>query len=162
MEGIQMPTSKARRRSGHGEVLPPLSKLEKIRDLLKIQVETFPQKDLTPAEVERWGQDLGGYAIEAIEYAFDTHRRLAMFFPVPADILELCKTWAPAQESTHLCSDECRERHGRGYGWTDGMKLWKLFNAKFEQLQRKLTKAEWEELYVEVDKQRGQVPAWRA
>jgi hypothetical protein len=157
-----MPSSKVRRRSGHGEVVPPLSKQLRIGELLAIQQETFPQKELTQAEVDRWVEDLGGYAIEAIEFSFDTHRRLAMFFPVPADILELCETWAPAQESTHLCSEECRARHGRGYSWTDVMKLWKLFNAKFEELGRKLTKDEWELLYVEVDKQRGQVPAWRA
>jgi len=158
-----MPQSKPRRRSGRGEIVPPLSKLSRIGELLQVQVETFPQKELTSAEVERWGQDLTAYAIEAIEYAFDTHRRLAMFFPVPAQIIELCHSYLPESETTtRSCEPECMERHGRGYGWNDIMKLWKLFNAKFEQLGRKLTSTEWEELYAEVDKARGQVPAWRA
>jgi hypothetical protein len=158
-----MPSTKTRRRKGHGEIVPPLSKLSRIGELLQIQVETFPQKELTSAEVERWGQDLNAYAIEAIEYAFDTHRRLAMFFPVPGQIIELCRSYLPESETTtRSCEPECQERHGRGYGWTDIMKLWKLYNGKFAELKRKLTPAEWEELYVEVDKARGQVPAWRA
>ncbi len=158
-----MSQSKIRRRKGHGEIVPPLSKLSRIRELLLVQVETFPQKELTTEEVERWGQDLANYAMEAIEYAFDTHRRLAMFFPVPGQIIELCRAYLPESETTtRLCEPECQDRHGRGYGWTDIMKLWKLYNAKFAELKRKLTKDEWEALYVELDKARGQVPAWRA
>jgi hypothetical protein len=158
-----MPSSNPRRRKGHGEIVPPLSKLQRIEELLKIQSETFPQKQLTAEEIGRWEMDLGNYAMEAIEYAFDTHRRLAMFFPVPGQIIELCRSYLPESETTtRSCEPECQERHGRGYGWTDIMKLWKLFNAKFAQLGRKLTAAEWEELYVELDKHRGQVPVWRA
>jgi len=158
-----MPSSPRRRRKGHGEIVPPLSKLQRIDELLKIQQETFPQKELTADEIERWGMDLANYPMGAIEYAFDTHRRLAMFFPVPAQIIELCDSYLPESETTtRSCEPECQERHGRGYGWNDIMKLWKLYNAKFAELKRKLTKAEWEELYVEVDKARGQVPAWRA
>jgi hypothetical protein len=158
-----MPQSRQRRRKGHGEIVPPLSKLQRIQELLKIQSETFPQKELSPDEIGRWETDLAGYAMEAIEYAFDTHRRLAMFFPVPGQIIELCRTYLPESETTtRSCEPECQERHGRGYGWNDVMKLWKLYNGKFAELKRKLTPAEWEQLYVEVDKVRGQVPAWRA
>jgi hypothetical protein len=41
------------------------------------------------------------------------------------------------------------------------MALWKLYNSKFAELQRKLTHAEWESLYDEIDRLRGQSPAWR-
>lgn len=158
-----MRQSKTRRRSGHGEIVPPLSKLQRIGDLLQIQLETFPQKELTTGEVERWGEDLKDYSIEAIEYAFDTHRRLAMFFPVPGHIIELCRAYLPESETTtRSCEPECQDRHGRGYGWNDIMKLWKLHDAKREDVGRKLTAEEWDGLLDILDGKRGQSPAWRS
>lgn len=157
-----MPSSKPRKRSGRGEVVPPLSKLSKIGELLQVQVETFPQKELTPEEVERWDRDLSNYPIEAIEYAFDNHRRLAMFFPVPAQILDLCQSYLPTVRDPNACDAECRSRHGKGYGELDMQHLWKTFTAKRVKLNRQLNATEFEMLLQELDKARGQVPEWRA
>src|SRR5580765_4031934 len=148
-----MPSSKARRRSGRGEVVPPLSKLSRIGELLQVQVETFPQKELTPEEVERWDRDLSNYPLAAIEYAFDTHRRLAMFFPVPAQILELCESYQPKSDEGEVCSAECQSRHGKGDGWVEIRKLWQLFNEEREKLARPLNDTEFHGLLNQIDKQ---------
>ncbi len=155
-----MPSSTTHRRKGRGEVVPPLSKLSRIGELLQVQVETFPQKDLTPEEVERWDRDLNNYPMEAIEHAFDTHRRLAMFFPVPAQILELCQSFEPTKYERH-CSSECQSRHGRGYGELDMQKLWHLFTDKRKKSDRPLSEGEFDILLNDLDKLRGNPPAWR-
>ncbi len=158
-----MPRSTQRRRSGHGEIIPPLSKQELIEDCLKIQLETFPQKELTPAEIVRWGQDLGHYSEEAIKFAFEEHRLLAMYFPVPGQIIDLCKTWIPAQKYVPGCDADCRDRHGRGYGESDVLWLLKRYMALRESIpNRSLTDGEISKLYDELDQKRGQAPAWRA
>ena len=157
-----MPSSKTRRRSGRGEVIPPLSKLQRIDELLKVQRETFPQKELTSEEIERWERDLSNYPIEAIEYAFDNHRRLAMFFPVPAQILELCQSYLPNLRDPNACDADCQSRHGRGYGELDIQKLFKLFVAKRQQIGRQLNATEFELLLQDLDRVRGRKPDWRA
>jgi hypothetical protein len=157
-----MPKSQARRRSGHGEIVPPLSKLDRIGELLKIQVETFPQKELSSEEIGRWEQDLNRYDLAAIEWAFDEHRQLGMFFPVPAQILDLCKTWVRPQEFPEGCGPECKARHRKGYGETDILKLWNLFTAKRAAVNRELNDFEWATLLTELDKLRGGPPEWRS
>src|ERR1700674_499923 len=138
-----MPKSTQRRRKGHGEIVKPLNKLERIGELLQVQVETFPQKELTSEEIARWEADLSDYPIEAIEYAFDSHRRLAMFFPVPAQILDICKTWLPPHKYSPGCSAECKAQHGTSYGENDILYLWSLHSVKRAELNRPLTKLEW-------------------
>lgn len=156
-----MPSSKQRRRKGYGEIVPPLSKLDRIAELLRIQVETFPQKELTPEEIARWEQDLSDYPLPAIEYAFDQHRRLAMFFPVPGQILDLCESYELKTEQEERCSRECKSRHGLGYGWVEMRKLWQLFGEAREKLGRPLDDLEFSSLLNVIDKQRGYTPAWR-
>ena len=156
-----MPKSKTRKRNGRGEVIPPLSKLQRIDELLKIQRDTFPQKELTPEEIERWEKDLANYPLEAIEYAFDQHRRLAMFFPVPGQILELCESYSPPADESDKCSSECQSRHGKGYGWVEIRKLWSLHGEAREKLWRPLDELEFSALLNVIDKQRGYTPAWR-
>ena len=157
-----MPKSRQRRRNGHGEIVPPLSKLDRIGELLKIQVETFPQKELSAEEIARWEKDLSDYRLEAIEWAFDNWRRNGNWFPVPSDIISLCDSWMPAEQVARGCTKECKERHHKGYGETDVLKIWNLFNAKRAQVNRELTTPEWEAIFVEVDKVRGGAPEWRA
>lgn len=157
-----MPRSKPRRQAGHGEIIPPLSKLDRIEELLKIQLETFPQKELTPEEINRWGEDLSGYPLEAIEYAFESHRQLAMFFPVPVQILEICKTWERPAEYSVGCSSECKSRHDKGYRESDVLYLWKLYQQKKATLpNRSLTDGEVNVLLDELDRKRGCAPEWR-
>ena len=157
-----MPQSKPRRRTGHGEIVPPLSKLDRIGELLQIQLETFPQKELTPAEIARWEQDLSGFSLEAIEFAFDTHRQLAMFFPVPFQIIDICKTFVPPKAFAQGCNAECRDRHGKGYGENDILYLVREHAKKRAQVNRKLTTSEWGVIYDSLDKLRGGSPEWRA
>lgn len=157
-----MPQSKPRRRKGHGELVPPLSVLDRIDSLLKEHLSIFPSKpELTEAEIEHWHQDLGSFPMEAIEYAFDSWRRNARFFPVYADIVELCGAWRSSQKSSSSCDDECKARHHRGYGWNDILKLWKMAAAKRAEVNRKLTESEWETLWTELDKWRGRPPDWK-
>lgn len=158
-----MPRSTQPRRKGRGEIIPPLSKQELIEDCLRIQLETFPQKELTPAEIARWGLDLNRYSEEAIKFAFEEHRLLAMYFPVPGQIIELCKTWQPPEAYKPGCDSECRDRHGRGYGESDVLWLLKRYFAVRGSLpNRGLTDGEINKLYDELDQKRGQAPAWRA
>ena len=157
-----MPRSRPARRKGHGETIPPLSKLDRIGELLKVQSETFPQKELSSAEIARWEMDLSGYPMPAIEYAFEEHRTLAMFFPVPAQILEICKTWQSPEAYRPGCGPECKERHGQGYGENDLLYLWERFTAKRASLpNRPLTDGEINSLLDDLDKKRGVAPAWR-
>ena len=157
-----MSQSKIRRRKGHGEVMPPLSKLERIDALLEIQRETFPQKELSRAEIERWEMDLSDYPIRAIEFAFEEHRTLAMFFPVPAQILDICKTWEAPQAYKPGCNPECKERHGKGYSENDVLCLWNLYQTKSQAVSgRPLNEIEVSCLFDALDKKRGYAPEWR-
>jgi hypothetical protein len=157
-----MPQSKRRRQVGHGEIVPPLSKLDRIGELLQVHSETFPNKELNPAEIARWEMALKDYRLEAIEFAFDNWWRNGQFFPVPADILSLCDAWLPKEQVARGCTKECKERHHKGYSETDVLKLWNLFNKKRAEVNRALTESEQEELLDALDKTRaGGAPEWR-
>jgi len=157
-----MPKSRPRRVSGHGEIVPPLSKLDRIGELLKVQVETFPPKELSPEEIARWEGDLRDYQLQAIEWAFDNWRKNGNFFPVPSDIISQCDAWLPAQQVARGCSAECKARHGKGYGENDVLALLNRFMKKRAEVARELNENEIDALYAEVDKVRGQAPEWRA
>ncbi len=158
-----MPSSPRRRRSGHGEVIPPLLVSDRIDLLLKEQLSIFTTKpELTEAEIEHWHRDLGGYPITAIEFAFDNWRRNGHFFPVYADVIQLCESFLPPQQRVNKCAPECEAQHGRGYGWNDMLKLWEMHDAKREEVGRKLTAEEWDVLLDLLDGKRGQSPAWRS
>lgn len=155
-----MPQSKQARRSGRGTISPPLSKPDRIVDLLTIQTETFPQKALSSGEIERWKEDLDAYPLAAIEWAFENWRKNGQFFPVPNDILDQCKAWAPG--GTHkTCDAECKSRHGKGYGEADMMYLWERYSQKRSEVNRTLTDNEVEALMLDLDKKRGVVPDFR-
>lgn len=158
-----MPQSQTRRRKGRGEIVPPLSKQELIEDCLRIQLETFPQKELTPDEITRWAMDLSHFSEEAIKFAFEEHRLMAIFFPVPGQIIDLARTWQPSAPYKPGCSAECKSRHDRGYGESDVLWLLKRYMAVRSSLpNRALTDSEISKLYDELDQKRGQSPAWRA
>jgi hypothetical protein len=156
-----MHKSTTRRRSGHGEILPPLTLRDRIADLLTVQVQTFPQKDLTTAEVDRWVMDLSGYRQEAIEFAFDNWRRNGNFFPVPSDILSLCDAWMPKEQVARGCSKECKSRHGKGYGENDVLFMMREYMKQRAVVNRALDEHEWEAILVKLDKVRGGAPEFR-
>jgi len=156
-----MPRSAPHRRKGRGEIITPLSKRELIEDCLKVQLETFPQKELTPGEIERWEMDLAHYSEAAIKFAFEEHRRLAMFFPVPGQIIDLCETWVSPAAYKWACDQECRDRHGRGYGEADVLYLWYRLEALRATLGRSVSAGEINGLLDDLDVKRGNPPAWR-
>src|SRR5690242_9924077 len=77
---------------------------------------TWPLKELTTEEIENWHKDLGVFQKDQIEQAFDNWRRNGRKFPVYGDIIDLCIAYEPPTRPSSLCSIECRERHGKGYG----------------------------------------------
>lgn len=154
-----MPRSRPRKSSGKEGTQTLLSKPEKIDNWLKIMVETFPSKELSPDEIVRWHQDLGNFPIHVIDWAFDNWRRNGHFFPVPGDILEQCEAWSPAIEQGR-CTVDCRERHGKGLGESDVIWLWRSFSRKVASLSepRSLTDAEKQELLEGLYQFRGARP----
>ncbi len=157
-----MPQSKQRKRNAQGVLIPPSSLLDVIDKGLKDMSLTWPQKDLTAAEIDLWHRDLGNFTKGAIEYAFECWRRNGRFFPVYGDILDLCIAFTPPEVTKRGCSIECRERHGKGYNENDVAKLFKLYETRMSQLSRPMTDAEIDTLLDDLDKWRGKHPDWRA
>lgn len=93
-----MHKSQPQRLNGNSETLPPSSKLDRIDELLQEQLEYFPAKELTAAEISRWHSDLKGYSLKAVEWAFECHRRSGRYFPLPADIFAFLVDWEPTPE----------------------------------------------------------------
>jgi hypothetical protein len=155
-----MPSSRPRRIKGHGAIVPSLSKQERITELLRVQAQTFG-KELSLEEIDRWEQDLARYPIAAIEFAFEEHRMLGMFFPVPSQILDICKTWRePIPEVG--CGSECRARHGKGYGETDLLWLYHKYQQTRAKQKSALKPEQVTRLLDELDRKRAHSPGWRA
>ena len=160
-----MPKSKTRVRRDTGEVLPPSKKSDRIRECLKTQLLTFPQKELFEEEIEHWEQDLDPFPVAAIDYAFDCWRRNGRWFPVYGDIIDLCIAWAPPEQTSGPCSAECKRKHWTGYSGQDMIILTELIRQKIvaenRTKEQRLTDAEIDALLDELDKKRGKKPAWR-
>jgi hypothetical protein len=164
-----MPQSNPRKRKESGELKPSLNVLERIDSLLKEHLLLFPWKlELTEEEIEHWHKDLSPFPIAAIEWAFENWRRNGRFFPVYGDILDQCIAWKPKEDYTYVpgCSAECLAKHGTGYNEIDIRKLMKLYIAKYPDNRWpkplvRLTDAQWDELYDELDKVPGGPPEWR-
>lgn len=155
-----MPKSKPPKSSAKSGTTTHLSKQDKIDELLKIQQETFPNKELSPEEINRWHMDLEPYRLEAIEWAFDNWRRNGHFFPVPGDILDQCEVFSPAIKDGR-CDAECQARHGKGYGENDILWLWKRYTKLHGDKKGPLTEEEHQSLLNQLDAFRGESPAWR-
>lgn len=156
--------SKQPKASASGELMPPLSVLDRIDWNLKDQLLAFPSKgQLEPEEIEHWHQDLGRFPIRAIDAAFDNWRKNGRFFPHYGAILDQCIAWQPADKSEYApgCSKECRSRHGRGYNQFDMLKMFKMYVAKRTEVDRLVNNQEVLALFDELDKLRGRAPEWR-
>lgn len=135
-------------------------KRDRIRQLLKTQLLTFPQKELFEEEIGNWERDLDPFPIAAIEWAFDNWRRNGRFFPVYGDILNQCIGWEPPDRATAQsgCSKECSSRHGHGYHWNDIKRLNALVVEKIQSEGRTadnpLTEHEIDALLAKVDQVR--------
>lgn len=156
-----MPRLKPHRSKDSGEVMTPLLLLDVIDNCLKDMRRTFPQKELTPEEIEHWHHDLSVYPQPAIEWAFDNWRRNGRFFPVYGDIIDQCIAWEPPEKKFHICNAECRSRHGKGYSETDILWLFNRYMSVKDSLTRPMTDNEIDNLLAELDAKRGESPEWR-
>jgi hypothetical protein len=156
-----MPRSQQGKRKPSSSIVPPLNVQERIDELLKIQLTTFPEKGvLDVGEIERWHRDLEPFPIQGIEWAFENWRKSGRFFPRPGDILDQCIAWEPAEGSqrTRIPAKE----FGRGYGELDMIWLAKRVMHKLTTEKRKrLSDEELEALFDDLDKWRGSSPDWR-
>lgn len=159
-----MPTSKPRRRNVSGEDSETSNKRDVINRALKVQLQTFPQKELFAEEIGNWERDLDPFPVEAIEWAFDNWRRNGRWFPVYGDILDLCIEYQPKEEPQYKpgCSKECLAQHGKGYNWNDIRWLYdRYFSIRDSLPRRPMTDGEINKLLDDLDKKRGKAPAWR-
>jgi len=149
----------------------PLLKNERIRELLKVQLMTFPNKELFEEEIANWERDLDPFPIQAIEWAFDNWRRNGRFFPVYGDIIDQCVSWEPSNKPKGACDAECKRKHNTGYGENPALglhditRLYELVCRKIEGEKRtkdqRFSDEEIEGLLVELDKMRGGAPQFR-
>ena len=150
-----MKRSRAKKKSGQGELLRPLIESERILELLRVQAQQFKYV-LEDEETHRWLRDLNKFKIDAVVWAFENWRLNGHFFPVPDDIISQCEAWEPAPAGPIRYAN-----HGEGYSENDILSLWKSFTSLREQLKRPLNDEEISTLLDILDKKRGRSPAWR-
>lgn len=124
-------SSRAKTRTNYA-MQPTSQKLDAIDSWLRKMLDAFPQKGtITTEEIDDWQRDLTPFSVEAINFAFDTHRRNALFFPVYGQILDLCISHEPPeQRNTVTCDAACKAKHWTGYGWHDFLYLWKRMGGE--------------------------------
>jgi len=122
-----MPKQSRSRTKPAQETQPQLLKAQEISSWLNKLLDVFPQKGtITSTEVADWQKDLLPFSEAAIDFAFEAHRRNGLFFPVPGQIIDLCISYDPPDQSKNTlgCSPECKRLHGTGYGPEDIEWLW--------------------------------------
>jgi len=156
-----MPKSTRRKSNSNAGMQPTSQKLERIDSHLQKMLDYFPAKgELSPGEIQDWHRDLGDFSLEAIDFAFESHRRNAIFFPLPAQIIDLCISYDPPDPvvNTSRCDAICKARHGKGYHWND---MYWLFE-KMKQAYAKGDVPDVDALMKELDSKRvGGAPEWR-
>ena len=119
-----MSPSKRSKTKSVQEIVPSSQKLDVITNWLQKMLDRFPAKGrITESEIQDWHKDLSAFSIAAIDFAFEKHRTNAIFFPLNAQIIDLCISYEPADSPTVIsnvrCDAECKKRHGTGYHWHD-------------------------------------------
>lgn len=160
-----MPKSSRGKTKTAQSIVPTSQKQDAIDRLLQKMLDAFPAKGtITPDEIADWHRDLNPFSLEAIEFAFDSHRRNAIFFPIYGQIIDLCISYDPPGQqlrTTARCDDECKSRHHKGYSEVDVKHLWELYEKRREMVQHPMTEEEIEILLCDLDKKRGSKPEWR-
>ena len=162
-----MPRSSRSKTKPNYEMLQTSAKLDKIDACLQMMLDRFPSKGvLSPEEIQDWHKDLTPFSSEAIDYAFETHRRNAIFFPLAGQILDLCISYDPPQykEFKRQCDAICRARHGKGYGTRDMIAVLIKLDSPMLGGKRKTpaTEEEIEKILAQIDRKRhGGAPEWR-
>lgn len=157
-----MPKSRQSRTKHTQEILPTSQKLDVIDKLLQKMLDAYPAKGrITTEEVQDWHKDLTPFSVAAIEFAFESHRRNAIFFPLYPQIIDLCISYDPPDQQVRTnanCDAICRARHGKGYNSNDMM--W-LFH-KMQQAYATGDVPDTEALMTQLDaKRHGGAPEWR-
>ncbi len=114
-------------------------------------------KPFSEQRMDQMVTDLAPYPVEAIEWALDSWSRNAKVLPALIDILQLLRTWIVDNTPEEKC--DCRELHGRGYGWNDIK--WLL--EKRRTTAARWSISDWEDAFAELDAKREDgAPAWRS
>lgn len=114
-----MPRSQPRSNKLAKPTAPTSKKLDLIDQWLQKMLDAFPQKGtITTNEIEDWHRDLAPFSEQAIDYAFETHRRNAIFFPMYGQIIDCCIAFSPPGDY-RLPSIEARAGYGKSYNMTD-------------------------------------------
>lgn len=107
---------------------------------------------LTVEEAQVWKDFLASYPSEAIEFAFENWQRNGHFFPKPAAILELIRAYSLQHRNAERI---VYEHHGTGYGESDVLSLWKIFQEKYlKPLTKRLSYEQRADLIDELDRRR--------
>ena len=154
---MQVHHSRRRQNESRQQTERPLSEQERIDRALALMVTRIGHS-MSPERINQWHQDLGGYSIEAIEWAIDTYGRMARRLPALADLVELLNTWQADEIPAAGCEPECQARHGKGYHLNDV--LW-LFKKRLASGEKEWSPAQWEKAMDELDAARGHKPEWR-
>jgi hypothetical protein len=155
-----MPRSSQQRNKHAQEILPTSQKLDVIDSWLQKMLDRFPQKgQISTSEIDDWHHDLGPFSVAAIDFAFESHRRNALFFPMTAQVLDLCISFdPPEQKPTSTCDAICKARHWKGYGWKDMYWMYE----RMQESYRVGDIPDSEALLTELDSKRhGRAPEWR-
>jgi hypothetical protein len=157
-----MPKSKQQKTKVAGELISrsSASAIERVDYWLNFLLSVFKEKpELTEEEIAFWHRDLAPFSPAAIDYAFEAHRRNAIFFPLYGQIIDLCISFEPPKiASQTTCDAICRARHGKGYNEADIKKLCNLMIREMDAGRFVVP----EKLLDELDKIRaGGSPEWR-
>jgi hypothetical protein len=160
-EGAHMPRSSQNKSKRTQEIMPTSRKLDAIDHWLQKMLNAFPAKGtITPEEIQDWHRDLAHFSEAAIDYAFDTHRRNAIFFPVYGMVIDLCISYEPPVNEYHP-SPENRKLYGTTYNSNDFFWMLIKLNAPgavgpLRAMRKKPpTVEEWNRVLDECDRKRS-------
>jgi hypothetical protein len=147
--------------SANQEMTPTLRKLDVIDKWLQKMLAAFPAKgELTPEEIQDWHRDLNPFSEAAIDYAFECHRRTAIFFPMYGQIIDICVSFEPPNQTYKPPTREDISRYGTQYDVNDF--LWILIKLRApcvvgpvsDMRKTAPTAEEWNKLLDECDRKR--------
>jgi hypothetical protein len=154
-------SSRSKTKSAH-TMMPSSQKQDAIDKWLQKMLNAFPAKgQITPEEINDWHKDLGNFSLEAIDFAFEKHRTIAIFFPIYGQIIDLCLSYDPPDvlvKTNARCDATCQARHGKGYNENDMKWLFR----RMQQIYAGGDTPDSEALLTELDsKRKGGAPEWR-
>ncbi len=139
-------------------MMPSSQKQDAIDKYLQKMLNAFPAKGaITPEEINDWHRDLANFSLEAIDFAFEKHRTMAIFFPMYGQIIDLCISYDPPElrvRTNARCDAVCLSRHGKGYNENDMKWLFR----RMEQIYAGGNTPDSDALLTELDSKRKDGP----